>query len=135
MAKTNEGEQKWWPILFVGRTALQDQPGTYSWKLRDELEDALELLSQKEVNTPVPFAKNTILYGPPGTGKTYQTVNYAVAIIEGKSLEEVQTDNHEEVLERYRQYRQDGRIEFTTFHQSFGYEVLLKAFARFLQKI
>lgn len=122
LAKTNEGEQKWWPILFVGRTALQDQPGTYSWKLRDELEDALELLSQKEVNNPVPFAKNTILYGPPGTGKTYQTVNYAVAIIEGKSLEEVQTDNHEEVLERYRQYRQDGRIEFTTFHQSFSYE-------------
>ena len=57
LAKANEGEQKWWPILFVGRTALQDQPGTYSWKLRDELEDALELLSQKEVNNPVPFAK------------------------------------------------------------------------------
>lgn len=68
------------------------------------------------------FVKNIILYGPPGTGKTYQTVNYAVAIIEGKSLEEVQIENHEEVLKRYRQYRQDGRIEFTTFHQSFGYE-------------
>ena len=70
----------------------------------------------------MPFAKNTILYGPPGTGKTYQTVNYAVAIIEGKLLEDVQAENHEEVLKRYRQYRQDGRIEFTTFHQSFGYE-------------
>ena len=45
-----------------------------------------------------------------------------MAIIEGKSLEEVQVENHEEVLKRYRQYRQDGRIEFTTFHQSFGYE-------------
>ena len=45
-----------------------------------------------------------------------------MAIIEGKSLEAVQTENHEAVLERYRQYRQDGRIEFTTFHQSFGYE-------------
>lgn len=119
----NENEdQKWWPILFVGRTALPGQPGTYSWKLRDELADALKLLSQKEVNDPMPFAKNTILYGPPGTGKTYQTVNYAVAIIEGKSLEDVQAENHEEVLKRYRQYRQDGRIEFTTFHQSFGYE-------------
>lgn len=119
----NENEdQKWWPILFVGRTALPRQPGTYSWKLRDELADALELLSQKEGNNPMSFAKNTILYGPPGTGKTYQTVNYAVAIIEGKSLEEVQTENHEEVLKRYRQYRQNGRIEFTTFHQSFGYE-------------
>ena len=117
----NENEdQKWWPILFVGRTALPDQPGTYSWKLRDELADALELLTQKEGNHPMPFAKNTILYGPPGTGKTYQTVNYAVAIIEGKSLEEVQVENHEEALKRYRQYRQNGRIEFTTFHQSFG---------------
>lgn len=119
----NENEdQKWWPILFVGRTALPGQPGTYSWKLRDELADALKLLSRNEVNNPMPFAKNTILYGPPGTGKTYQTINYAVAIIEGKSLEDVQAENHEEVLKRYRQYRQDGRIEFTTFHQSFGYE-------------
>ena len=122
LAQTEDGEQKWWPILFIGRTALQGQSGTYSWKLRDELEDALEFLPQKEVNNPMPFAKNTILYGPPGTGKTYQTVNYAVAIIEEKSLKEVQAENHEEVLKRYRQYRQDGRIEFTTFHQSFGYE-------------
>lgn len=119
----NENEdQKWWPILFVGRTALPGQPGTYSWKLRDELADALKHLPQKEVNNPMHFAKNTILYGPPGTGKTYQTVNYAVAIIEGKPLEEVRTENHEEVLKRYQRYRQDGRIEFTTFHQSFGYE-------------
>ena len=34
------------------------------------------------------FDKNTILYGPPGTGKTYHTVIYAIAIIEGKSIEE-----------------------------------------------
>ena len=119
----NENEdQKWWPILFVGRTALPGQPGTYSWKLRDELADALKRLPQIEVNDPMSFAKNTILYGPPGTGKTYQTVNYAVAIIEGKSLEKVQAEKHEEVLKRYRTYRQNGRIEFTTFHQSFGYE-------------
>ena len=28
---------------------------------------------------------NQILYGPPGTGKTWNTVNRAVAIIDGKS--------------------------------------------------
>ena len=122
LVQNENNAQKWWPILFVGRSALDGQPGTYSWKLRDELADALELLQQEEGNNPMLFAKNTILYGPPGTGKTYQTVNYAVAIIEGKSLEEVQAENHEKVLARYRQYRQDGRIEFTTFHQSFGYE-------------
>ena len=122
LVQNENNDQKWWPILFVGRTALQDQPGTYSWKLRDELADALKRLPPIEVNKPMPFAKNTILYGPPGTGKTYQTVNYAVSIIEGKLLKDIQAENHEEVLKRYRQYRQDGRIEFTTFHQSFGYE-------------
>lgn len=114
-------DRKWWPILFVGRTALPDQPGTYSWKLRDELAEALNRLEQKRRET-VMQEKNTILYGPPGTGKTYQTVNYAVAILEERPLEEVQRENHEKVLERYQQYRQDGRIEFTTFHQSFSYE-------------
>lgn len=122
LVQNENNDQKWWPILFVGRTALQDQPGTYSWKLRDELADALKRLPPIEVNKPMPFAKNTILYGPPGTGKTYQTVNYAVSIIEGKLLKDIQAENHEEVLKRYRQYQQDGRIEFTTFHQSFGYE-------------
>ena len=33
--------------------------------------------------------KNIILYGPPGTGKTYNTVCYAVAICEGKKIEDV----------------------------------------------
>lgn len=122
LIQNDSNDSKWWPILFFCRSALQDHPDTCVWRLRDELADALKYLSQKEVNDSVSFAKNTILYGPPGTGKTYQTVNYAVAIIEGKSLEEAQAENHEEVLKRYRQYRQDGRIEFTTFHQSFGYE-------------
>lgn len=122
LIQNDSNDSKWWPILFFCRSALQDHPDTCVWRLRDELADALKYLSQKEVNDSVSFAKNTILYGPPGTGKTYQTVNYAVAIIEGKSLEEVQAENHEKVLERYRLYRQNGRIEFTTFHQSFGYE-------------
>ena len=35
------------------------------------------------------FDKNLILYGPPGTGKTYSTAIYAVAICDGKSLEDL----------------------------------------------
>lgn len=122
LAQNEGGDKKFWPILFVGRSTLKDQPGTYSWKLRDELKEALESIPVKEVKKAMTFAKNTILFGPPGTGKTYQTANYAVAIIEGKALETVQAEDHTKVLERYQQYKQDGRIEFTTFHQSFGYE-------------
>lgn len=42
----DQPNNKWWPILFVGRSALEGQPGTYSWKLRDELADALKRLPQ-----------------------------------------------------------------------------------------
>lgn len=72
------------------------------------------------------ISKNTILYGPPGTGKTYNTVNYAVAIIEGKPLEKVQNEEYENVFQRYKEYKQKGFIEFTTFHQSYGYEEFIE---------
>lgn len=69
---------------------------------------------------------NTILYGPPGTGKTYHTVIYAVAIIENKELSAVEKEDYAEVLERYNDYKAQGRIEFTTFHQSYGYEEFIE---------
>ncbi|NLO89473.1 MAG: hypothetical protein GX088_03990 [Clostridia bacterium] len=68
------------------------------------------------------FSKNIILYGPPGTGKTYHTVNYAVAIIEEKPLEEIFAEDYTAVKNRFNQYKKDGLIEFITFHQSYGYE-------------
>lgn len=74
--------------------------------------------------------KNMILQGPPGTGKTYHTVLYAVAIIEGKSFEEIKEEVAEEgyevVKERYTGYRDENRIAFTTFHQSYGYEEFIE---------
>lgn len=69
---------------------------------------------------------NTILYGPPGTGKTYNTVNYAVAICEGKTLEEVEGEDYSDVFMRYIDFKKKGRIVFTTFHQSYGYEEFIE---------
>ncbi len=70
--------------------------------------------------TDVPL--NTILYGPPGTGKTYHTVQYALAIVEDKPLKAIEREPYDALLTRYQRHRQDGRITFTTFHQSFSYE-------------
>ena len=69
---------------------------------------------------------NTILYGPPGTGKTYHTVIYAVAIIENKKLDTVKAEAYQDVLDRYNKYKAMGLIEFTTFHQSYGYEEFIE---------
>ena len=68
---------------------------------------------------------NQILYGPPGTGKTYNSINHALAIIEGKILDVLETEseeNREEVLKRYKAFVAQGQILFTTFHQSMCYE-------------
>ncbi len=68
------------------------------------------------------FDKNMILYGPPGTGKTYHTAIYAVAICDDKSIEEVEAEEFTDVIKRYNELKKEGRIIFTTFHQSYGYE-------------
>ena len=70
------------------------------------------------------IAKNTILYGPPGTGKTYNSVIYAVAICDGKPVDEL-TD-YAAVMSRYNELKKAGRISFTTFHQSYGYEEFIE---------
>jgi len=72
---------------------------------------------------------NTILYGPPGTGKTYNTVLYAVAICKADEFtldvlkEKAKTkEGYEEIRKIYDELLKQGRIAFTTFHQSYGYE-------------
>ena len=74
----------------------------------------------------IEYPKNMILYGPPGTGKTYKSVIYAVAICEDKSIDELTKEPYEEVLLRYRKLKDNSRIEFTTFHQSYGYEEFIE---------
>lgn len=72
------------------------------------------------------FDKNIILYGPPGTGKTYSSVLYAVGICEDVPIENLKQEKYEDVLARFNQYREEGRIAFTTFHQSYGYEEFIE---------
>lgn len=69
---------------------------------------------------------NMILYGPPGTGKTYNSVIYAVAICEEKTVEEIANEEYEIVKARYEDLKAAGRIAFTTFHQSYGYEEFIE---------
>ena len=81
-------------------------------------------MENKDMSNGKKLGLNTILYGPPGTGKTYNTVRYAVSICEP----DLDIDNmkYEDVLIRFKELKYDGRIEFTTFHQSYGYEEFIE---------
>ena len=61
------------------------------------------------------FKKNVILQGAPGTGKTYLTAEIALQIL-GVDYD------HDEIMEKYNEYKDKERIFFTTFHQSMDYE-------------
>lgn len=126
---------KYWPVLFQGRSTKSDSNTGYCYRMREPVKEAIETIIKEGVfdfkeemvmSPTVQFDHNLILYGPPGTGKTYNSVIYAVAICEGKELDEVKKEPYSDVLNRYRDLKEDGRIAFTTFHQSYGYEEFIE---------
>ena len=105
--------------LFSQGTFASCRKGTEQYKYIDGwmtylsnksfTDDCVKLLKAKH---------NIILQGAPGTGKTYNTAAIALSVL---GIDGVDFNNHEEVMEKYKEL-QDDRIFFTTFHQSLDYE-------------
>lgn len=64
--------------------------------------------------------KNIVLQGAPGTGKTYDVPELAVRLCDPRFMSNGRS--REEIVKRYNQLKDDGRLMFTTFHQSLDYE-------------
>lgn len=120
----------YWPVLFTGYEKNNQNEGTFRFIMRNPLKEAIKNLDENGYFTKIDtmneeeFDTNIILYGPPGTGKTYNSAIYAVAICDGKSLDEL-TD-YEAVMKRYNELKEENRVTFTTFHQSYGYEEFIE---------
>lgn len=56
LLKANTENAKWWPILYVGRYARKEEEGSYIWKLRDELFEALDQVDLSEIELYVKTA-------------------------------------------------------------------------------
>lgn len=110
----------------------------YCFKISKEFYNAtlnqdayLNNYKKSEVNMDK-FPKNLILYGPPGTGKTYNTIVKAMEIIGSNSVNmkdekgnfknNYSFDEYKKLKEEFDNYKNDDRIEFITFHQSYSYE-------------
>lgn len=103
-------------IPFFG-IEIKDLPDLWSSETNTQ---SLNPYTQSVPSSNKIFPLNQIFYGSPGTGKTYSTTSYAVAICKNKNLDEL--GNYDEIKIEYDELKADGRINFITFHQSYGYE-------------
>lgn len=103
--------------------------GFYSASINDYIKFLKEKINVSIIKNEnkINFPLNQILYGPPGTGKTYNTINYALTIIDNLTLDELKeksknSDERKKLVERFNELIELGQIEFITFHQSYSYE-------------
>ena len=70
--RNNDGSNRWWPVLFVGKNAPKGVSGSYVWKLRTELSAALNeidlshipLYAKQPANAPIAEDENTQIIAP-----------------------------------------------------------------------
>ena len=119
-------EQKWSPQasgIEIKETILPELRKMWN-KLINGEENSKTSDGGDEETMKKEFDKNVIFYGPPGTGKTYTTAKKAVAICDNVAEEDL--TNYTEVMKRYNKLKENNRIEFITFHQSYGYEEFIE---------
>ena len=109
---------------YIDETILPELKEMWSKLINGEKNTETRDGGDEGENMKKEFDKNVIFYGPPGTGKTYTTAKRAVEICKNESEEDL-TD-YSEIMKKYNELKENNRIEFITFHQSYGYEEFIE---------
>lgn len=97
-------------------SAYTDIITTSDIKMNKTLSDISSLLALK---------KNIILQGAPGTGKTFSTATLSLKVL---GIEGIDWETPKSIMNKYDELVEDGRIAFTTFHQSMDYEDFVEGY-------
>lgn len=106
------------PIL---KDLNQGMQGTNFQASKIQYDTIISLINSRSMN-PHTLSLNQILFGPPGTGKTYSTINNALKIINESEEKNLNWKDREAVKALFDRRVNEGRIVFSTFHQSMNYE-------------
>jgi len=120
-------KEKFWDLFFNGWEDGQ----LFIWELKNEIKEALEALSMIKHNIKT---KNILLYGAPGVGKTHNYKRLVAMIEDGEDEKSIldaiasneTTANFDSSL--FETIKNEKRIEFVTFHQSYSYEDFIEGF-------
>lgn len=89
---------------------------------KEKIDEAMSKIGQvsalsKEAKRLLDNSGQIILQGAPGCGKTFVTTELAVYLCDGQI-----PAGQQDLKARYKELQKEGRIAFTTFHQSLDYE-------------
>lgn len=132
----DDGGNRLWTVLYTGRDATNREAGSYVWRLRDELFEALDLvdLSGVELYAPArtdmrserPYSKADFLVDVFMTENRY---NQLVGVLRNKKNIILQgapgvgkTFAAKRLAWSMMGERDDSRVEFIQFHQNYSYE-------------
>ena len=73
--ETDDDKKKWWPILYTGRQAKKNEDGGFVWRLRPELQDALDLTDLSGISL---YAKAVPAEGTPVRSYWWLTANPSI---------------------------------------------------------
>jgi 5-methylcytosine-specific restriction protein B len=103
-------------LVLKTLTDITDYP-TENPHFRYYYETLFALMEDKKTENKK-LSLNQILFGPPGTGKTYNSIKKAVEIANPKFIKTQWKD----IKEEFDRLVENGKVVFTTFHQSMSYE-------------
>ncbi len=148
LLQENNENSKWWPILYVGKYASSNEQGSYIWRLRPELEEALKetdlskikLYAGPEDNedpssvigpTPEemrngPYTREEFLKDVYVSGEEYDRIKYSLERKKNIILQGApgvgKTFAANRLAYSMMGEKDKRRIAFVQFHQSYSYE-------------
>ena len=145
-------EKQYW---FIFKTdSLQNNLKVYLEEIRPKIDSLIKKynLEDKYIYTEQEFqemllkikqyqnennTKNIILYGVPGVGKTYSHKKLIDMIESGifSDNEIFSTLESHSKMTSYNKAKEEDRVRFITFHQSFGYEDFIEGFSQMRTEI
>ena len=109
MANRKISQRNFLEFSRAARYMDKSEQGTPSEEVMNKTNENINLWKNK---------KNIILYGAPGTGKTYAVPQFVVELCNPS----FQDKDRASIIKEYNRLINNGRVVFTTFHQSLDYE-------------